>query len=515
MPVPRIKLVRWFIGIVGGTLVGLWIALAAVSRAPVLQQKLVETLADKLDADVELANFDVKTFPTFRIHGDNLKLRLKGQKERSPFIEVRHFEVSGGLFGMLRKQRRFRSVALEGLVITIPPRTSDDKEAGKKTASAVGDGPVLIDRVDAKDAKLIIVPKNPLKEPKVFAIHDLQLESVGFNRSMPFIATLTNPIPKGEIATKGSFGPWIKHDPGQTPVNGTFTFERANLDTIKGIGGILSSAGGFTGQLDEIDVKGKTSVPDFRIDVGGNPVPLVTEYHAVVDGTNGNTYLKKVTAKLNDTPIEVSGAIESHPGVKGRSVTLDMAIRDGAMQDVLKLAVKSPKPVMTGRIALKAKLVLPPGKESVSDRLQLAGDFALEQTQFTDAAVQEQLAMLSRRAQGKKPDEPVGKILSEMRGRFSLRDGVLRLDPLGFDVPGADVNVSGSYGLRSEQVEFAGTLSMAAPVSKAMGGGIKGFFLKPFDPIFRKDGKGAVIPITIQGPREKPKFGLDWGKVLK
>jgi hypothetical protein len=513
--VAPLKLVRWFIFLVGGTLVGLWIALAAVSRAPVLQQKLVETLAERMDADVELENFDVKSFPTFRIHGDNLKLRLKGQRERSPFIEIRHFEVTGGLFGMLRKQRRFRSVNLEGLVITIPPRTRDDKEAGVKTASTVGDGPVLIDRVEAKDAKLIIVPKNPLKDPKVFAIHNLQLESVGFNRAMPFIATLTNPIPTGEIATKGSFGPWMKHDPGLTPVNGTFNFDRANLDTIKGIGGILSSAGSFGGRLDEIEVKGKTSVPDFRIDVGGTPVPLETEYHAVVDGTNGNTYLKQVKAKLNETPIEVSGAIESQPGVKGRSVTLDMAIKDGAMQDVLKLAVKSKKPVMTGRIALKAKLVLPPGKESVSDRLQLAGDFALEQTAFTDAAVQEQLAMLSRRAQGKKPDDAVGKILSEMRGRFTLRDGVLRLDPLGFDVPGADVSVSGSYGLRSEQVEFAGTLSMAAPVSKAMGGGIKGFFLKPFDPIFRKNGSGAVIPITIKGPREKPKFGLDWGKVLK
>ena len=512
---PRLKLVRWFIGIVGGTLVGLWIAVAAVSRAPVLQQKLIETLAEKMDADVELANFDVKTFPTLRIHGDNLKLRLKGQQARSPFIEIRHFEVSGGLFGMLRKQRRFRSVHLEGLVITIPPRTRDDKEAGVKTASTVDDGPVLIDRVEAKDAKLIIVPKNPLKEPKVFAIHNLQLESVGFSRSMPFIATLTNPIPSGEIATKGSFGPWTKRDPGLTPVNGTFTFDRANLDTIKGIGGILSSAGSFTGRLDEIEVKGKTSVPNFSIDVGGTPVPLATEYHAVVDGTNGNTYLKQVNARLNETPIEVSGAIESHPGVKGRSVTLDMAIKDGAMQDVLKLAVKSPKPVMTGRIALRAKLVLPPGKESVSDRLQLAGQFALEQTRFTDAGVQEQLAMLSRRAQGKKPDEPVGKILSEMRGRFTLRDGILRLDPLGFDVPGADVSVSGYYGLRSEQVEFVGTLSMVAPVSQAMGGGIKGFFLKPFDPIFRKNGKGAVIPITIKGPREQPKFGLDWGKVFK
>ena len=117
----HLKLVRWFIGIVGGVLVGLWIALAILSRAPVLQKKLVEALNDQLEADVELETFQVDSFPTLRIHGDNLKLRLKGQQQAAPFIEIRHFEVSGGLFGLLRKQRRFSSVALEGLRITIPP----------------------------------------------------------------------------------------------------------------------------------------------------------------------------------------------------------------------------------------------------------------------------------------------------------------------------------------------------------------------------------------------------------
>jgi len=64
-------------------------------------------------------------------------------------------------------------------------------------------------------------------------------------------------------------------------------------------------------------------------------------------------------------------------------------------------------------------------------------------------------------------------------------------------------------------VDFTGTLGMDATVSKAMGGGIKGFLLKPFDPLFRKKGKGALIPITIKGSREQPKFGVKWGKVFK
>jgi len=508
------KLVRWFIGIVGGVLVGLWIALAALSRAPELQAKLVETLNDQLDADVEIESFTVDSFPTLRIYGDNLKLRLKGQEQPAPFIEIRHFEVAGGLFGLLRKQRRFTSVELAGLRITIPPRTRDDKEAGKKTASAVDEGPVLIDHVAASDAQLILVPKDPRKEPKIWSIHHLDLESVGFNRAMPFTATLTNPIPKGEIATQGTFGPWAKRDPGLTPLSGKYNFNRADLNTIKGIGGILSSVGEFGGSLEEIEVKGTTNTPDFTIDVGGTPVPLETKFHAVVDGTNGNTYLKQVDATLAKTQIQASGAIESQPGVKGRRVNLDVKIPNGNIQDILRLVVKTKAPVMVGLLALRAKLLLPQGKAAVADRLDLAGNFVLENAHFTNPEVQEQIAMLSRRAQGKKPTDPIGRITSDMRGQFTLRDGVMRLDPFGFDVPGADVEIRGVYGLRSEQLDFKGTLMMEAPVSKAIGGGVKGFFLKPFDPIFRKNGKGAVLPITITGPREKPKFGLEWGKVF-
>lgn len=511
----HLKYVRWFIGIVGGVLIGLWIATSALSRAPILRQKLVEALSEKLDAEVEMEAFEVKTFPLFRIHGDNLKLRLKGQQQAAPFIEIGHFEAAGGLLGMLRKQRRFTSVELRGLRITIPPRTRDDKAAGQKAATTVDDGPVLIDRVEANDAQLIIVPKNPQKHPKIFAIHNLVLESVGFNRAMPFVATLTNAIPTGEIATKGTFGPWWKSDPGMTPVSGTYDFDRADLNTIKGIGGILKSVGTFSGRLDEIDVRGTTTTPDFSIDVGGTPMPLSTTFHAVVDGTNGNTYLKQVDGKLAETAISAAGAIESHPGVKGRTVNLDVKIIDGRIQDVLKLAVRAKQPVMVGRIALQALLLLPPGPDKVIDRLTLDGRFALEDTRFTDGGVQQKLAELSRRAQGKKPEEPIGRITSDMHGRFVLKNGAIRLQPVGFNLPGADIELRGMYGLRTEALDLAGTLSMDATISKAAGGGIKGFFLKAVDPVFKKNGRGAVIPITITGPREQPKFGVQWGKVFK
>jgi hypothetical protein len=170
---------------------------------------------------------------------------------------------------------------------------------------------------------------------------------------------------------------------------------------------------------------------------------------------------------------------------------------------------------MLGAIAMQAVLLLPPGEAKVIDRLQLTGRFALDNTHFTDPAVQDKFAEMSRRAQGKKPEEAAGNVTMDMRGHFVMKDGAIRLEPLVVVMPGAEVKLAGVYGMRSEAVDFTGTVAMDATISKAAGGGVKGLFLKAVDPIFRKDGKGAIIPITIKGPREQPKFGVEWGKVFK
>jgi hypothetical protein len=512
---PRRKLIRWIIGITFGVLAGLTIAVRLLSRAPILREELVRTLDERLDADVELGAFEVRTFPSLRIHGDQLKLRLKGQTNPAPFIEVRHFEVAGGLFGILRRHRRFTNVTLDGLRITIPPRTPHDRESGNNAAAATLAGSIVIERLSARDAQLVIVPKNPAKEPKVFSIHALDLDSVGFGRSIPFTATLTNAVPQGEIATQGTFGPWVKGDPGSTPLRGRYSFARADLNTIRGLGGTLTSVGDYSGSLAEIDVHGTTKTPDFSLDAGGSPVSLDTTFHAVVDGTNGDTYLKQVDAILGETAISASGAIVAGENGTGRTVRIDLTIAKGRIQDFLQLAVSAPRPVMIGALTLSAALVLPPGKTPVAERMSLAGHFALRQARFTDPGVQRQLANLSRRAQGKKADEPVGAIASDMSGRFALKNGAAHFEDLRFELPGATVAVSGRYGLRDELLDFTGTIGMEAPISKAAGGGLKGFLLKPLDPLFRRHGKGTVLPITITGPRAQPKFRLNWGNVFR
>jgi hypothetical protein len=106
-------------------------------------------------------------------------------------------------------------------------------------------------------------------------------------------------------------------------------------------------------------------------------------------------------------------------------------------------------------------------------------------------------------------------VLSDLKGQFTLKDGLVTFSRLTFGVPGALVSLAGTYNLRRELIDFEGTFQMEATISKAAGGGVKGMLLKPFDPLFRKKGAGAVIPIKVKGTRDKPEFGVDWGKALK
>ena len=169
---------------------------------------------------------------------------------------------------------------------------------------------------------------------------------------MKYTCGLTNPKPPGEITSVGSFGPWNSVEPGDTPLNGDYTFDHADLGVFAGIAGTLQSKGRFEGELDTITARGEAYVPDFRLKRSGNPVPLRTKFEVVVDGTNGNTILKPVVATLGSTHFTTSGAVFKHEGDTHRSIKLDVNMPQGNMKDVLRLAMKGDA-FMEGKLNLK------------------------------------------------------------------------------------------------------------------------------------------------------------------
>jgi hypothetical protein len=294
-------------------------------------------------------------------------------------------------------------------------------------------------------------------------------------------------------------------------VTGHYTFDRADLGTIKGIDGILSSVGEFTGQLNDIAVDGTTETPDFSLDTANHAMPLHTKFHAIVDGTNGDTYLQPVNARLGGSDFTCHGAVINVKG-KGHVIDLDVTVPNGRIQDFLQLAVKNTPVVMTGRLTMKAKLHIPPGKESVTRKIGLKSGFTLRQIHFTNPEVQDKVDMLSMRVQGRAKEAKQGAaedVDSQMVGQFVKADDKLIFSKLEYTLPGATVALKGEYSLDGERFEFEGKMRTDAKVSQMVVSKWKSILLKPVDPFFKKNGAGAEIPVKISGTRSAPKFGLD------
>jgi hypothetical protein len=190
---------------------------------------------------------------------------------------------------------------------------------------------------------------------------------------------------------------------------------------------------------------------------------------------------------------------------KGHMIDLDVTVPNGGIQDFLELGVKTTPVVMTGRLAMKTKLHIPPGKESVTRKI------GLRQIHFTNPEVQDKVDMLSLRAQGDPKDAKPGAedVYSQMVGEFVLGGGKLRFSKLDYTLPGAEVKLAGEYSLDGERFEFEGKVRTDAKVSQMVASKWKSVMLKPVDPFFKKEGAGAVIPVKISGTRSAPRFGLD------
>jgi hypothetical protein len=145
--------------------------------------------------------------------------------------------------------------------------------------------------------------------------------------------------------------------------------------------------------------------------------------------------------------------------------------------------------------------------------MQLAGTFTLKDVRFSSPDVQQKIASLSHHAEGEPKETSTRGVTALFAGRFFLRNGVLALPRLKFEVPGAHVNLDGQYALRSGDIDFRGTARLDATISQ-MTTGLKHVLLVPLDPLFKRDGAGTVLPIRISGTRGSPSFKLDIGRVL-
>jgi hypothetical protein len=485
MPSQRKRLVRWIaMGLLAAMAVLVGAGLVIAHRAAsVLKSRVIATLGASFHGRVDLEKLNVVALHGFAVTGDNLRIyepeNLVAAGVTQPVILLKHFAFRAPLRGLFRRPMQVGSVEIDGLEIDIPPAARRPRESFPGASRLHGQMEIVVDKIVCDHSRLVIGNSHPEKEPKIFVLRHVELYNVGGGQPWRYQVVLTNAIPRGEIQATGRFGPWQIDSPGDTALNGNYTFQHAQLSTINGLGGILSSTGYFQGQLNRIAVDGATETPDFSLDTANHPLPLHTRFHAIVDGTTGDTLLEPVQATLRNSRFTASGAVIDIKG-RGHVIDLNVDVPTGRLQDFLDLVVRTEPAVLTATIGAKARLHIRAGKEKVGQRLRVQGRFTLRSMHFTNPELQDKVDMISFRARGEPEKAKPGAqdVNAGMRGDFTLQQGT---------------------------IEFHRLLSLSRMVQSRWAS----LALKAVSPLFRRPGGGADIPVRISGTRSAPKFGID------
>ncbi len=508
---------RWFLGVGLAFLITLSICipLAIIRAQPILRERVVETLSARFKSRVELAELHVWILDG--LHAEGKGLQVYGATDPNPWLpglqplfDIEEFHFQTSLRNLFRDPMKLDTIYVSGLTINIPPKKDRPQMVSLHRHSQKMK--IAVAHFVFANTRLVINTEKPGKAPLEFEISDLRMSDIGPGQPLRFDATLINPKPVGDIHSTGSFGPLNEFSPRDSAVVGAYSFTNADLGSIRGIGGILTSTGQYGGTLGRIEVAGQTDTPDFRLNISGHAVPLHTDFHAIVDGTDGDTYLEPVRASFLQTTFSASGKIVRVKDPNGHEIALDVAMNRGSIEDLLRLGVKTEPPIMTGPIQLKTKLRILPGRGDIADRLRLAGTFHVPTGCFTNDKVQTRIDDLSLRGLGKP--KQIGKedlnVPTDLKGTFILQDGILSFSMLHFQIPGTHADMNGKYSLDGAIFDFHGLLKTDAKLSQ-MTTGWKSILLKPVDPFFHKHGAGAEIPFKITGTRSEPHFGLDLG----
>jgi hypothetical protein len=489
---------------------------------PMLKAKVIDALSTRFDSRVELAQFHVSLVRGLSVSGEGLELYPHKLAASQPLFAVKKFSFYTTWKQLFQTPMYIGRVRVSGMAIHLPPK---QQRAEMPHLQPGGKARIAIGELLCEHTTLVLGTDKPGKIPLEFNIGNLRLDSIGPGQPMKFHAVLVNPKPIGDVDSEGYFGPFQEESPGDTPVRGDYTFSKADLGTLKGIGGTLSSNGTYAGTLNNIVVDGKTTTPNFQLDFTGHPVPLNTTFHAIVDGTNGDTHLEPVDGWLLHTHIVARGDVVRDASHPGHDIRLNVTLDPAQIQDILALGAKSSTPLLTGAMQMHTSFDLPPSADvPVIDRLKLAGTFAILDAHFNSDKFQSKVDQLSLRGQGKakeakqeseamkRGDNDAGTeadVASTMRSQFELGGGKVTLNGLQYQVPGADIGLNGSYTLKGQELNFVGSATLDAKISH-MVTGWKSLLLKPADPFFSKHGE-TQVPIHISGTRSDPHIGLDFG----
>ncbi len=484
-------------------------AILLATNWPFTQAAVTKALEDRFVRDVTIRKFRVTYFPPGCV-AEGIAFLHRERKDLPPLITVQTLTIRAGYSGLLRIHKQINNVQVAGLHVIVPPKNPNAARQTFPLTNSTSGKTLAIGEITTDGAVLEFISEQPAEDLFTLRIDHLRLDHVGESDPITFHAQFSNTEPPGEIRSNGRFGPWNGDDPGSTKLAGSYTYQHVKLGVFEGIAGTLSSKGKFGGTLGHIDAEGDLDVPDFKVAGSAHMVHLASSFHAVIDGTNGDTYLTRVESHFGRTTVISQGDVKGHPGQHGKTAMLSMSVSQGRIEDLLRLFTSSAQPAETGDVRLQTKVELPPGPQAFLRRLRLDGDLGIGSGRFSSAKVQVPVNRLAESSRGETKDQEeadASTVLSNLKGHFSANGGIAKLSEVSFTEPGTLAEIQGTFNLVDKSLNLRGVLTTNGKLADTTSG-FKAVVIKGLGPLIKKKSV-TVVPFSITGTSSKPSFGLE------
>ncbi len=485
---------------------------------PFTRAAVIQALQEQSGGTVQVQSFRQTYLPEPGCVAEGVTFR-QGNTTGRPFLSIQKLTITTNYPGLLIHY--ISTVRAEGLHVTIETQPQSAQESGSSSFNVGTLSPDLrIGEIVADNAAVEFAANADRKQALIFRTPKLTLRDLAAGKPMAFQATVQIPEPPAEVDVAGNFGAWQSGHGGESILSGSYNLKSLDLGTFDGVGGILTSKGKFDGVLQRVSVHGTIDTPKFTLSTSGHQVHMVASYSATVNGLNGDVNLDSAQVKYGHTTINASGSVTGKEGQTGKTAVFDLSSSKAQVQDLLWMFISENKPPMTGPITFRAKATLPPGPRPFLNKLALQGDFGISDAQYPHPDTQRNVDVLSARARGQadkvedtnqklgNDSYDPGTVLSNLKGHVVTTNAVANFSNLTFDVPGASAKVSGTFKLRTQEVNLQGYMHLEAELSKTTTG-VKSVLLKVMQPFMKKGKRNeSVIAIKIGGTYQNPTYSI-------
>lgn len=472
----------------------------AVFLWPFRSSKLQASLAQALNAQIQIAHYRCVFLPHPGAIATGIIIRRRAPSGALWVGTAQTLYFQGRWRDLLLLQHRVHLVEITGLHVIVPFRQGALAGNSATQSRSTGSSPSsVIDRLQIHNAVLEILQDGG--KSLIFDVHALQLMHLQTGREARFALDMENPFPSGRIVATGVLGPLHPRNLSETHIAGHFVFDQVRLSELGHLRGTLASNGSFNGPIRGLDAEATANILGFAVG-DGDPEEASGSIHCVVDGINGDVFIKHVEVRSGQTPIQAVGQVAGSPKI----TKLRIDVEHGRAEDVLRPFIHGSAPIR-GPVALHARAWLGPTGKPFLSRLRVEGYFDIPAELLTKPRAERSISAFSRRMEHNKTAKPdpsnsaslPSDVFSSLRGPAVIRNGVVFTPGISFQIPGAHARLHGTFDFHREVAHLTGTLKMDAGISHSTTGW-KSILLKPLSPFFRRRHKpGSEIPIAILG----------------